>query len=111
MVNLDPNDPAYKLAQAALDTLNGDLNAIDRVFKELKPNTSTLTRAYTLCLISGTPFSGTEATRLILETLQFRLAEKTTHRLNELTWALVVFTVVLIGFGAFDVYMRLHGRG
>jgi hypothetical protein len=109
VVALDPNDPAYKLAQAALDAVRGDLDAIDRAFKELKPDTRILTRAYTLCLMNGTPFSGTEATRLILETLQYRLAEKTAHRLNVLTGLLVFLTVVLIGFGVFDVCMRLHG--
>jgi hypothetical protein len=107
VTTLDPNDPAYKLAQAALDTLNGDLNAIDRAFKALKANTRILTRAYTLCLING-PFSQAQATRLILETLQYRLAEKTAHRLNVLTWVLVILTVGLFCFGAFDVYMRLH---
>jgi hypothetical protein len=109
VVNLDANDPAYKLAQAALDTLNGDVSAIDRAFKELNPTAETLTRAYALCLINGTPFCGSEATRLILNALQNRLAEKTAHRLNVLTGVLVFLTVVLIGFGVFDVYMRLHG--
>jgi hypothetical protein len=110
VVTLDPNDPAYKLAQATLDTLNGDVGAIDRAFKELKPTTETLTRAYALCLINGTPFSGSEATRLILSTLQYRLAEKTAQRLKQLTWALVAFTFVLVGFGVIDICMRLHGR-
>jgi hypothetical protein len=107
----DPNDPAYKLAQAALDAVRGDLDAIDRAFKELKPDTRILTRAYTLCLMNGTPFSGTEATRLILNTLQYQLAEKTAKRLNVFTVFLVLLTLGLFGFGIFDVYMRLHGCG
>jgi hypothetical protein len=108
-VAIDPNDPAFKLAQATLAALQGDPDAIDRAFKELKQTTKTMTRAYIVCL-STAPFSGTEATRLILSTLQFQLAEKTARRLNQLTWALVAFTAVLIGFGVFDVFMRLHGR-
>lgn len=106
----DPNDPAYKLAEAALAAVRGDLDAIDRVFKELKPSTKTLTRAYTLCLTTS-PYSQSEATRLILSTLQYRLAEKTAHRLNVLTLVLVCLTFLLTGFGIFDVYMRLHGCG
>lgn len=106
----DPNDPAYKLAQAALDALRGDLDAIDRAFNEQKPTTRTLTRAYILCL-NTPPFANTEATRLILGTLQYRLAEKTAHRLNVLTAVLVFLTLALIGFGIFDVYTRLHGCG
>jgi hypothetical protein len=111
-VTPDPNDPATKLAQAALDAVKkGDLDAIDRAFKELKPDTRMLTRAYTLCLISGTEFSGHEATRLILNTLQYQLAEKTAQRIKHLTWVLVAFTGVLIVFGVIDICMRLHGCG
>jgi hypothetical protein len=110
VATLDTNDPAYKLAQAAKDAVNGDLDAIDRAFKELKPDTRILTRAYTLCLMNGTPFSGAEAPRLVLNTLQYQLAEKTAQRIKQLTWALVGFTIVLIGFGVIDICMRLHGR-
>ena len=106
----DPNDPATKLAEAALAAARGDPDAIDRAFNEQRPTTRTLTRAYALCL-STSPYSGTEATRLILSTLQYRLAEKTAHRLNVLTGVLVFLTLVLIGFGIFDVCMRLHGCG
>jgi hypothetical protein len=109
VVTLDQNDPAYKLAQAMLDALGGDLDAIDRAFKELKPDTRILTRAYTLCLISGSPFAGMEATRLILNTLQYRLAEKTACRVLALTVVLAILTFGLFVFGVFDVYMRLHG--
>lgn len=107
---INPSDPAYKLADAVLSALRGDPDALDRAFNDLKPTTATLIRAYTLCLNTA-PFSGTEATRLILSTLHYRLTEKTTHRLNVLTGVLVFLTVVLIGFGIFDVYMRLHGCG
>jgi hypothetical protein len=107
-VTLDPNDPARKLADAALAAANGDLDAIERAFNEHKPNTRTLTRAYTLCLTTS-PFSNKETTRLILSTLQYWLAEKTAHRLYVLTWVIASLTLVLISFGAFDVYMRLCG--
>jgi hypothetical protein len=110
MTTLDTNDPAYRLAQAAFDALRGDIDAIDRAFKELKPTTQTITRANIVCLTTA-PFSASEATRLILSTLQYQLAEKTAQRLNQLTWALAAFTFVLTGFGIFDVYMRLHGAG
>jgi hypothetical protein len=109
-VALDPNDPAYKLAQAVFDALRGDLDAIDRAFNEHKPTTRTLTRAYTICL-NTPPFSGMEATRLLLGTLQYWLAEKTARRLNALTWVIASLTFVLIVFGGFDVYLRLHGCG
>jgi hypothetical protein len=109
MVTLDPNDAAHKLAQAAQDAVNGDLDAIDRAFKEQKPTTRTLTRAYALCLMSTAKFSQTEATRLILGTLQYQLAEKTARRLYVLTWVIASLTLVLACFGIFDVYMRLCG--
>jgi hypothetical protein len=109
-VTIDPNDPARKLADAALAAWNGDLDAIDRAFNEQKLTTRTLTRAYVLCL-NTPPFSNTAATGLILSTLQYRLAEKTAHRLYVLTWVIASLTLVLIGFGAFDVYMRLYGCG
>lgn len=105
MVTLDPNDPAYKLAQAAQASVNGDLDAIDRAFEEQKPTTRTLTRAYAMCLMNMSPF-GAEATRLILSTLQYRLAEKSARRLYALTWVIATLTGVLIVFGLFD---RLHG--
>jgi hypothetical protein len=107
-VTLDPNDPARKLADAALAAANGDLDAIDRAFNEQKPTTRTLTRAYALCL-NTPPFSNTAAPRLILSTLQYRLAEKTAHRLYVLTRVIASLTLVLIVFGSVDVYMRLHG--
>jgi len=109
-VTPNPNDPAYKLAEAALQALRGDLDAIDRALKELKPDTKMLARAYTLCL-STPPFSQTEATRLILSTLQYSLAEKTANRLNYLTGILVFLTLFLVGVGIFDVVTRLHGCG
>jgi hypothetical protein len=111
VVTLDTNDPAYKLAEATQNSLKGgDVGAIDRVYKELKPTAETITRAYALCLINESPFSP-EANRLILNALQNRLAEKTAHGLTVLTRWLVFLTVVLIGFGIFDVYMRLRGCG
>jgi hypothetical protein len=103
----DQKVPAYKLAEATLAALRGDLEAIDRAFKELKPTTKTLTRAYTLCL-NTQPFSQSAATRLILSTLQYQLAEKTARRLNVLTGVPVFLTLLLTGFGIFDVYMQLH---
>jgi hypothetical protein len=108
IVAIDTNDPAYKLAQAVDAAIKGDLDAIDRAFKELKPTTATLTRTYTI-LLTTAPFSSMEAPRLILNTLQYRLAEKTAQRLYVLTWVLVVLTVGLFGFGIFDICMRLHG--
>jgi hypothetical protein len=109
-VAIDPNDPAYKLAKAAFDASRGDLEAIDRAFDELKPTTKTLTRAYTLCLHTA-PFSGTEATRLILSTLQYQLAEKSAHRLNVLNAWIVALTVLLLVFGIVDIVLRLRGLG
>jgi hypothetical protein len=94
-----------------MDALKGDLDAIDRAFEELKPDTKILTRAYALCLMNGSPFAGTEATRLILSALQYQVAEKTARRLNQLTWAIAGFTVILVGFGVFDAYCRLHECG
>jgi hypothetical protein len=107
-VALDPNDPAVQLAEATVATLRGDLGALDRVFTDLKPDTKTIARAYALCLTTS-PYSQSEATRLIVSTLQFALAEKTAHKLNVLTAWLVVLTVLLVGFGVFDVVMRLRG--
>jgi len=103
----DPNDPAYKLAQAALEASKGDVDAIERAFQELKPTTITLARAYALCL-STQPFASTEGSRLMLSTLQYALAEKTAARLNILTWALVIVGVIV---GGVDIYLRLSGRG
>lgn len=106
----DPNDPAYMLAQAALDAWNGDLDVLDRAFKKLKPTTLIFARAYTLCL-STPPFSGAEATRLILNASQYALAEKIGRRLNVLTVWLVLLTLALVIFGGFDIYRRLRGCG
>jgi hypothetical protein len=106
----DRNDAAWKLAEASLDTVRGDLDAIGRAFDEIKPNTRTLARAYALCL-NTPPFSQTEATRLILHTLQYALAEKTADKLNALTKALVFLTLALLLFGVFDIYLRMRGCG
>ncbi len=108
-MNIDTNDPAYRLAKAAFDSARGDPDAIDRAFNELKPTTKTITRAYVFCLCIP-PFYGLEAPRLILNTLQYQLAEKTARRLNVLTGVLVILTLLLIAFGIFDVCMRLNGR-
>jgi hypothetical protein len=61
--------------------------------------------------LSTPPYSNTEATRLILSTLQCWLAEKSAHRLKILTGWLEALTVLLVGFGLFDVYVRLCGCG
>ncbi len=91
-------------------TVRGDLAAMDRIFTELKPDTRTIARAYAICLTTS-PYSHTEAPRLILSTLQFAIAEKTAHRLNVLTGWLVALTLFLVAFGIFDIVMPLRGCG
>jgi len=103
---MDKNDPAWKLAEAALATVGGDLDTLDKTFEQLKPTTRTLARAYTLCLTTP-PFSNTEATRLILNTLQFALAEQAARKLNVLTGWLIGLTVLLLAFGVFEIGTEL----
>jgi hypothetical protein len=107
---MDENDRAMELAQAAYAARGGDLDALDRALKKLRPTTGTFARAYTICLTKQ-PFSGDEANRLILSTLQFALAEETTRKLTVLTRWLVVLTFVLVGFGVLDIVMKLCGGG
>jgi hypothetical protein len=107
---MDENESALELAKAAHAARTGDLDALERAFKRLKPTTATFARAYTISLTKP-PFSGDEANRLILNTLQFAIAEETTQKLTILTRWLVVMTFVLVGFGVFDVVMRLCGCG
>jgi len=66
--------PAYEPVEAAFAAVRGDPDAIGRAFAELKPTTRTVSQAYAICLTTA-PFSGTEATRLMLNTLQFMRAE------------------------------------
>jgi len=107
---MDQNDAANKLAQAAFDAVRGDLDALRRALEEQKPTTTTLAQAYTLCLTMA-PFSGTQATGLVLQTLQYALAEKAAHQLTVLTRWLVALTVVLTVFGVVDVLLRLRSCG
>lgn len=105
---MDENDPAWKLAEAALAVVRGDLEALDKAFTELKPTTRTLSRAYGLCLTTH-PFSGTEATRLLLNTLQYSIAEKSAHQLTVLTRWVVALTVLIALLGLVDVALRICG--
>jgi hypothetical protein len=105
---MDHNDPAWKLAEAADAAQHGDVDAIDRAFATLKPTPRTLARAYALCLTTP-PFSQSEATRLILSTLQFAVAEESGRKLNVLTGWLIALTVALVAFNVFDLWLRLCG--
>jgi hypothetical protein len=107
---MDKNDPAWKLAEAAQAMLKGDLDAMDRALAEVKPTTQDVAKAHALCLTTA-PYSGSEATRLIVNSLQYAVAEKTAHKLNVLTGWLVALTVLLAIFGGFDIIMRLRGCG
>jgi hypothetical protein len=107
MAIVDANDPAYKLAQAALSAVQGDLDAIDRAFRDLEPTTLMIARAYAICL-SVAPFSGTEAPRLILNTLQFAVGEKTARRLNVLNWWIAILSGVLVVFGLIAIYLQVR---
>jgi DUF917 family protein len=106
---MDEKDRALKLAEAALAASRGDVNAIGRAFVELEPNTLILAQAYAMCLVTP-PFSQTEATRLVLNTLQFALAEKAARKLNVLTGWLIALTMLLAAFGIVDLVLKLRGH-
>ena len=100
---MDKTHPAWIVAEAALAVLRGDNEALEKVFKELKPTTRVVAQAYALCL-NTPPFSQTEATRLILGTrLQVALVEEHVaaqkrmgRTINVLTVVLVILTVLLV---------------
>jgi hypothetical protein len=110
-MDFDKSDPAWKLCEAAQAAMNGDLDAIDRAFDEIKPTARSIARAYALCLMANAPFQNSEANRLIIGSLQYRLTEETSRKLTLLTWWLVVPTVFLALVGFFDIVMRLRGCG
>ena len=110
---MDKEDPAWKIAEATYNSLSTDPSTLDATLKKLQASAEDIARAYALCL-SPTPFSSTEATRLILQSrLHVALvqehvaAQKRMGRtVNILTWALVVLTVVLVGLGGIDVWEK-----
>jgi hypothetical protein len=111
VMDFNKNDPAWKLCEAAQAALNGDLDAIDRVFDEVKPTAKSIAMAYALCLMANAPFQSSEANRLIIGSLQYRLTEETTRKLNVLTWWLVVPTVILALLAIVDSVTRWHCSG
>ena len=112
---MDENDPAWKLAAAAHESLNGGPDDLEAVFKDLKPTTITIAQAYALCLTKN-PFSGDSRSRLILNArLEVALMEEHVaaqrrmgRTINVLTWVLVVLTLVLVIFGLIDLCQGLH---
>ena len=111
---MDKGDPAWKLAAAVTASLSGDADDLEEVFKDLKPTTTTIARAYALCLTKQ-PFAGAEANRLILGArLQVALMEehiaaqkRMGFTINALTWALVALTLALTIFGVVDLYQKI----
>jgi hypothetical protein len=107
-MEFNKNDPAWKLCEASQAALNGDLDAIDRAFNEIKPTTQIIARAYALCLIGTSPFQLSQANRLIINTLQYRVAEDAARRMDFMTRAIVGLTVVLALAAVADIVMRWH---
>jgi hypothetical protein len=105
---MDNTDPAWKVAEAAFAAVRGDPDAVGKAFADLKPTTRTVSQAYAICLTTA-PFSGTEATRLMLNTLQFMLAEQSARRLNVLNAWIAWLTGLVAAFGIIDVALRLRG--
>lgn len=115
---MDENHPAWKLAEATLAVRNGDQEAIDKVIEKYKPSTREFAQAYALCL-NTTPFSNSEANRLILNTrLQVPLVEEHVmaqrrmgRTINALTVVLVILTTALVIFGGIDIAPKIHMCG
>jgi hypothetical protein len=109
---VDQNDPAWKIAEAALKSIDSGPSTLDAAL--LQASAKDIARAYALCLSSLTPFSQTEATRLILDTrLQVALVQEHVaaqqrmgRTLNILTVALVVLTLALVIFGGIAIWQK-----
>jgi hypothetical protein len=114
---VDQNDPAWKIAEAALASVNSGPSILDAALNDSEASAKDIARAYALCLTSQTPFVSTEATRLILSArLQVALvrehvaAQRRMGRtINILTGVLVVLTVVLVILGAIAIWPQLRG--
>jgi hypothetical protein len=112
---MDENDPAWRLAAAAHESLAGGPDILEEAFKVLKPTPITIAQAYAICLTKQT-FSVDSRNRMILEArLQVALMEEHVaaqrrmgFTINALTWVLVVLTLALVIFGVIDLCQKLH---
>jgi hypothetical protein len=89
--------------------LNGDLDAIDRAFDAIKPTPKMIARAYALFLMGQSPFAMSEPNRLIINTLQYMVAEKAARRMDIMTRVLIGLTVVVAVTAIADILMRQCG--
>ena len=115
---VEQSDPAWKLAAAAdAAGMSGDMDAFERAFAALKPNSRIIARAYAVCLTKP-PFTAHEASRLILyRYLEVALMEEHVaaqrrmgRTINRLTFFLVLLTAALVFFGVVDLIEKSRPR-
>lgn len=113
MVDMDHNDPAWKIAEATLTSINTGPNTLDAAL--VGQSATDIARAYALCLTSQTTFASNEATRLILSArLQVALVQEHVaaqrrmgRTVNRLTVAIAALTLLLVIFGIIELWPKL----